>query len=67
MVAAVAVLYGVSVIMIISCSIVISTVVVVVMLVEWLIPLLAYCDAEICSCLVTVAVLLFSSAEPTGY
>lgn len=49
--------------MIISCVTVVS--IVVVILVEWLIPLAAYCNAESCSCLVSAAVLLFSSAEPT--
>lgn len=53
--------------MIIICTIVIGIIVVVavIMLSEWLIPLVAYCDAGGCSCLVSVAVLLFSSAEPT--
>lgn len=52
-------------IMIIICSAVMSAVVIVIKIAEWLIPPPAYCDAGGCSCLVTVAVLLFSSAEPT--
>lgn len=51
--------------MIIICSVVISVVVVVIIPVEWLIPLPAYCDAGSCSWPVCVAEPLFSFAGPT--
>ena len=56
----------VCVIMII-CTIVIGGVVVVIMFAKRLSPPPVYCDAGGCSCLVSVAVQLFSSAEPTWY
>ena len=51
----------------IICTIVIGSVVVVIMSAKRLIPPPVYCDAGGCSCLVSVAVQLFSSAEPTWY